>query len=127
VGQAEERRKIEEGALGEDGFGADLNALSDLRGVGELARQGQPSENARDTEQAALAHFGISQPHRRLASGWIEQHHENVPVDLIVALVVSLPVFRCEGNYEDYEADRKKRLGEEAEWPHRIKYKKLRA
>ena len=30
-----------------------------------------------------------------------------------------------EGNYQDYEADRKRRLGAEAEQPHRIKYKKL--
>ena len=30
-----------------------------------------------------------------------------------------------EGNYGDYEADRKRRLGEEAEQPHRIKYKRL--
>ena len=30
-----------------------------------------------------------------------------------------------EGNYADYEADRKRRLGEEANQPHRIKYKKL--
>jgi ATP-binding cassette ChvD family protein len=30
-----------------------------------------------------------------------------------------------EGNYEAYEADRKRRLGAEAEQPHRIKYKKL--
>jgi len=30
-----------------------------------------------------------------------------------------------EGNYQDYEADRKKRLGAEAEQPHRIKYRKL--
>jgi ATP-binding cassette ChvD family protein len=30
-----------------------------------------------------------------------------------------------EGNYQDYEADRKKRLGAEADQPHRIKYKKL--
>jgi len=30
-----------------------------------------------------------------------------------------------EGNYADYEADRKRRLGEEAEQPHRIKYKRL--
>ncbi|EKV28200.1 ABC transporter, ATP-binding protein [Caenispirillum salinarum AK4] len=30
-----------------------------------------------------------------------------------------------EGNYEDYEADRKRRLGAEAEQPHRIKYKPL--
>ncbi len=30
-----------------------------------------------------------------------------------------------EGNYQDYEADRKKRLGEAAAQPHRIKYKRL--
>jgi ATP-binding cassette ChvD family protein len=30
-----------------------------------------------------------------------------------------------EGNYQDYEADRKRRLGDEAERPHRIKYRKL--
>jgi ATPase subunit of ABC transporter with duplicated ATPase domains len=30
-----------------------------------------------------------------------------------------------EGNYSDYEVDRKKRLGKEAERPHRIRYKKL--
>ncbi len=30
-----------------------------------------------------------------------------------------------EGNYQEYEADRKRRLGLEAERPHRIKYKKL--
>ena len=30
-----------------------------------------------------------------------------------------------EGNYADFEADRKKRLGEEAVQPHRVKYKKL--
>jgi ATP-binding cassette ChvD family protein len=30
-----------------------------------------------------------------------------------------------EGNYSDYEEDRKRRLGDEADNPHRIKYKKL--
>jgi energy-dependent translational throttle protein EttA len=30
-----------------------------------------------------------------------------------------------EGNYADYEADRKKRLGAEADQPHRIKYRKI--
>ncbi|HEX6861728.1 MAG TPA: energy-dependent translational throttle protein EttA [Thermoanaerobaculia bacterium] len=32
-----------------------------------------------------------------------------------------------EGNYEAYEADRKRRLGAEADQPHRIKYKRLTA
>jgi hypothetical protein len=30
-----------------------------------------------------------------------------------------------EGNYQDYEADRHKRLGAEADRPHRIKYRKI--
>ena len=30
-----------------------------------------------------------------------------------------------EGNYQDYEADRKRRLGAAADQPHRIKYRKL--
>jgi len=30
-----------------------------------------------------------------------------------------------EGNYQDYEADRKRRLGHDADTPHRIRYKKL--
>ena len=32
-----------------------------------------------------------------------------------------------EGNYEDYEADRKARLGQEADQPHRIKYRRIDA
>jgi energy-dependent translational throttle protein EttA len=31
----------------------------------------------------------------------------------------------CEGNYQTYEAQRRQRLGEEAEQPHRLRYKKL--
>jgi ATP-binding cassette ChvD family protein len=31
-----------------------------------------------------------------------------------------------EGNYRDYEEDRKRRLGQEADQPHRIKYRKLK-
>ncbi len=30
-----------------------------------------------------------------------------------------------EGNYQEYESDRKRRLGSDADTPHRIKYKKL--
>jgi sulfate-transporting ATPase len=32
-----------------------------------------------------------------------------------------------EGNYQDYEADRKRRLGRDADQPHRIKYRKITA
>jgi ATP-binding cassette ChvD family protein len=31
----------------------------------------------------------------------------------------------CEGNYQTYEAQKKQRLGEEADQPHRLRYKKL--
>jgi hypothetical protein len=31
-----------------------------------------------------------------------------------------------EGNYQDYEADRKRRLGDLADQPHRIRYKPLK-
>ena len=34
-------------------------------------------------------------------------------------------VFWYEGSYSEYEADRKRRLGEDADTPHRIKYRKL--
>jgi energy-dependent translational throttle protein EttA len=34
-------------------------------------------------------------------------------------------LFWFEGNYQEYEADRKRRLGAEAEQPHRIRYRKL--
>ena len=30
-----------------------------------------------------------------------------------------------EGNYQDYEADRKRRIGADADQPHRIKYRRL--
>lgn len=43
----------------------------------------------------------------------------------IIAYEGDSQVVWFEGNYEDYEADRKRRLGAAADQPHRIKYKKL--
>ena len=43
----------------------------------------------------------------------------------ILAFEGESKVFWYEGGYSDYEADRKKRLGAEADQPHRIKYKPL--
>jgi len=43
----------------------------------------------------------------------------------ILAFESDSEVIWFEGNYADYEADRKRRLGTEADQPHRIKYKKL--
>jgi sulfate-transporting ATPase len=43
----------------------------------------------------------------------------------IVAFEGESKVVWFEGNYQDYEADRRRRLGAEADTPHRIKYRKL--
>ena len=43
----------------------------------------------------------------------------------ILAFESDSKVVWFEGNYADYEADRKRRLGVDAEQPHRIKYRKL--
>jgi sulfate-transporting ATPase len=43
----------------------------------------------------------------------------------IIAFEGNSEVVWFEGNYDDYEADRKRRLGAEADTPHRIKYKPL--
>jgi ATPase subunit of ABC transporter with duplicated ATPase domains len=43
----------------------------------------------------------------------------------ILAFEGDSKTFWCEGNYQTYEAQRKVRLGMEADQPHRIKYKKL--
>jgi sulfate-transporting ATPase len=43
----------------------------------------------------------------------------------ILAFEGDSQVIWFEGNYSEYEADRKKRLGKEADQPHRIRYRKL--
>ncbi len=43
----------------------------------------------------------------------------------IIAFEGNSEVVWFEGNYEDYEADKKRRLGSDADQPHRIKYKPL--
>ncbi len=43
----------------------------------------------------------------------------------ILAFEGNSQVIWFEGNYSEYEADRKKRLGKEADQPHRIRYRKL--
>lgn len=43
----------------------------------------------------------------------------------IIAFEGESVVTLFEGNYSDYEADRKKRLGKEADQPHRLKFRKL--
>ncbi len=55
--------------------------------------------------------------------------HDRWFLDRIVTHILAFEgesrVVFIEGNYQDYEADRRKRMGAEADQPHRIKYKKL--
>jgi len=44
----------------------------------------------------------------------------------ILAFEGNSEVVWCEGNYQTYEEQRKRRLGADADQPHRVKYKKLR-
>jgi ATPase subunit of ABC transporter with duplicated ATPase domains len=41
----------------------------------------------------------------------------------ILAFEGDSQVYWCEGNYQIYEAERKRRLGVDADQPHRVKYK----
>jgi ATPase subunit of ABC transporter with duplicated ATPase domains len=43
----------------------------------------------------------------------------------ILAFEGESSVFWCEGDYSEYDENRRQRLGHEADQPHRIKYKKL--
>ena len=55
--------------------------------------------------------------------------HDRWFLDRIVTHIIAFEgnsqVVWFEGNYEDYEADKKRRLGADADQPHRIKYKPL--
>jgi ATPase subunit of ABC transporter with duplicated ATPase domains len=56
--------------------------------------------------------------------------HDRWFLDRIVTHIIAFEgdsqVIWFEGNYEDYEADRHRRLGIDADQPHRIKYKPLK-
>ncbi|WP_417513583.1 energy-dependent translational throttle protein EttA [Minwuia sp.] len=55
--------------------------------------------------------------------------HDRFFLDRIVTHIMAFEgdshVEWFEGNFDDYEADRKRRLGDDADQPHRIRYKKL--
>lgn len=56
--------------------------------------------------------------------------HDRAFLDRLVTHIIAFEgdsqVVWFEGNYEDYEADKKRRLGQDSDTPHRIKYKPLR-
>ncbi|MFO1423999.1 MAG: energy-dependent translational throttle protein EttA [Candidatus Competibacteraceae bacterium] len=76
-------------------------------------------ETLRALEEALLAFAGCAViiSHDRWFLDRIATH--------ILAFEGNSQVVWFEGNYADYEADRKRRLGVEADQPHRIKYRKL--
>jgi ATPase subunit of ABC transporter with duplicated ATPase domains len=43
----------------------------------------------------------------------------------ILAFEVDSTIVWCEGNYSEYESDRRRRLGAAADQPHRIRYRHL--
>ena len=77
-------------------------------------------ETLRALEEALLAFAGCAVviSHDRWFLDRIATH--------ILAFEGDSQVVWFEGNYADYEADRKRRLGAEADQPHRIKYRRLR-
>jgi len=95
-----------------------------LRSGGNLLLLDEPTndldvETLRALEEALLAFPGCAMviSHDRWFLDRIATH--------ILAFEGDSRVVWFEGNYADYEADRKRRLGEDADRPHRIKYKRL--
>ena len=95
-----------------------------LKSGGNLLLLDEPTndldvETLRALEEALLAFPGcaVVTSHDRWFLDRIATH--------ILAFEGDSKVTWFEGNYADYEADRKRRLGEQADQPHRIKYKRL--
>jgi energy-dependent translational throttle protein EttA len=96
-----------------------------LLGGGNLLLLDEPSndldvDTLRALEEALLAFAGCA----------VVISHDRWFLDRIATHMVAFEgdsrVVWFEGNYADYETDRRKRLGAEADRPHRIRYKKLR-
>jgi len=97
-----------------------------LRSGGNLLLLDEPTndldvETLRALEEALLEFAGCAVviSHDRWFLDRIATH--------ILAFEGDSQVVWFEGNYQDYEADRRKRLGAEADRPHRIKYRRLTA
>jgi len=95
-----------------------------LRSGGNLLLLDEPTndldvETLRALEEALLAFPGCAVviSHDRWFLDRIATH--------ILAFEGDSKVVWFEGNFADYESDRKRRLGEDAETPHRIKFKKI--
>ncbi len=101
-----------------------LHLARTLRAGGNLLLLDEPTndldvDTLRALEEALLAFAGCAVviSHDRWFLDRIATH--------ILAFEGDSQVVWFEGNYEAYEADRKRRLGAEADQPHRIRYKRL--
>ena len=101
-----------------------LHLATLLKSGGNLLILDEPTndldvDTLRALEEALLAFAGCA----------ILISHDRWFLDRLATHVLSFEgdsrVVWFEGNYQDYEADRRRRLGAEAERPHRIKYRKL--
>jgi ATP-binding cassette ChvD family protein len=101
-----------------------LHLATLLKSGGNLLILDEPTndldvDTLRALEEALLAFAGCA----------ILISHDRWFLDRLATHVLSFEgdsrVVWLEGNYQDYEADRRRRLGVEAERPHRIKYRKL--
>ena len=95
-----------------------------LRGGSNLLLLDEPTndldvDTLRALEEALLAYSGCA----------VVISHDRWFLDRIATHILAFEgdsrVVWFEGNYQDYEADRRRRLGAEADRPHRIKYRKL--
>src|SRR5207302_1964393 len=118
---ADQQRKVGELSGGERNR---VHLAKLLRGGGNLLLLDEPTNDLDvDTLRAledALLNFGgcaVVISHDRWFLDRIATH--------ILAFEGDSKTVWCEGNYQAYEAQRRQRLGAEAEHPHRIRYKKL--
>ncbi len=119
---ADQQKKVAELSGGERNR---LHLARTLKAGGNLLLLDEPTndldvDTLRALEEALLAFAGCAVviSHDRWFLDRIATH--------ILAFEGDSQVVWFEGNYETYEADRRRRLGEATEQPHRIKYKQLR-
>ena len=119
----DQQKRVGELSGGERGR---LQLAATLKDGGNVLLLDEPSndldvETLRALEEALLAFPGCAMviSHDRWFLDRVATH--------ILAYEGDSKVTFFEGNYQEYEADRKERLGEEAAGPHRIKYKRIDA
>ena len=119
----DQQKRVGELSGGERGR---LQLAATLKEGGNVLLLDEPSndldvETLRALEEAVLAFPGCAMviSHDRWFLDRVATH--------ILAYEGDSKVTFFEGNYQEYEADRKERLGEEAAGPHRIKYKRIDA